>query len=58
MSKLSVNTAHINNGFVSQNLGVMMGMLGVQYSGFYGENLCSKSSTCSAPVDNNMAVAL
>ena len=39
MSQLAANIDHINNGFGSQNVGVIMGMLGIQYSGSYGENV-------------------
>ena len=38
MIQLGADEAHINNAFGSQNVVEMMGMLGVQYSGFYGEN--------------------
>ena len=58
MSQLAANTSHINNGFGAHNVGVMMGMLRVQYSGSFGENLFSTSSTHPLPVDNNMDVAL
>ena len=39
MSQLAANIDHINNKFGYQNVGVMMGMLGIQYSGSYGENV-------------------
>ena len=56
MSQLSANTAHINNIFGSQNLGVVMGMSGVQYSGYYGVNLFGTISTHDAQVDNDADV--
>ena len=56
--KLASNTYHINNRFGYQNLGVMMGMSGVQYSGSYGANLFSARSAHATPVDNSAAVAL
>ena len=56
--QLEGRTAHINDGFGSHNRGVVMGMLGIQYSGSYGANLFSTSSTCSTPVDNDTDVAL
>ena len=47
-----------NNGFGSQNVGVIMGMLGVQDSGYYGANYFVTSSTHAVTVDNDMDVAL
>ena len=58
MIQLSANTAHINNGFGYQNLVVIMGMSGVQYSGSYGASFFVTSNTCDAPVDNYMSVSL
>ena len=56
MRKLSSNTVHINNRFGSQNVGVVMDMSGVQYSGSYGVNLFGAISTHAPPVDNNRDV--
>ena len=39
MSQLSVIKNHINDGFGAQNVGVIMSMSGVQYSGSYGVNV-------------------
>ena len=36
MIQLSANTSHINNGLGYQNVGVVMGVSSVQYSGSYG----------------------
>ena len=52
MIQLSADTSHINNGFGDNNLGVMMGMPGVQYSGSYGSSLFVKGSSNAPPVDN------
>ena len=57
MIQLSANTAHINNGFGYQNLVVIMGMSGVQYSGSYGANCFGAISTHAPPVDNYTFVA-
>ena len=57
MIQLSANTAHINNRFGDHNVGVAMGMLGVKYSGYYGDNLFRTGSTHAMPVDNDMDVA-
>ena len=57
MIRLAANTAHINNGFWYHNVGVIMGMSGVQYSGSYGTNLFGTSSTYAPPVDNYTAIA-
>ena len=53
MSQLASNIAHINKIFGAQNLGVMMGMLFVQYSGSYGANCFGTSSTHALSIDNN-----
>ena len=58
MSQLAADTAHINNTFGSQNLWMMMGMSGVQYSGFYGANFSSISSTHAPLVDNEITGTL
>ena len=58
MSQLAANTDHINNGFGAQNVRVMMGIPGVQYSGSYGANLFGTISTHTPPVDNDTTVAL
>ena len=58
MRKLSSNTSHINNEFGAQNLGVIIGIPGVQYSGSYGEIVLGTSSTHTTPVDNNKNVEL
>ena len=57
MRKLSANTSHINNGFGDQNVGVMMGMAGMQFSGFYGANLFGTIRTYAPLVDNDTSVA-
>ena len=58
MIHLSAYTAHVNNWFGVQNVGGVMDMSGVQYSGSYGENLFDTRSTYSPLVDNDMAVSL
>ena len=58
MIQLAANTAHINNGFGYQNVGVIMGMSGVQYSGSYGANVFGTSITHAPLVDNYTAIAL
>ena len=58
MIQLAGSTYHINKLFGARNVGVMMVMLGVQFSGSYQANLFGTSSTCDVPVDNNTAVAL
>ena len=58
MSQLAANTSHINNVFGSHNLGVMMGMLGVQYSGSYGANYFGTSITHAPQVYNDTDVVL
>ena len=54
--QLESNTAYINNGFGAQNVGMMRGMSGVQYSGSYGANLFGTSSARAVLVDNDTAV--
>ena len=56
MSQLEDNTAHINNVFGAHNVGAMIGVLGVQYSGSCGVNVFSTSSTHAPPVDNYTSV--
>ena len=51
MSQLSANTAHINNVFGAHNVGVIMGMSCMQYSGSYGVNFFGTSSINAPPVD-------
>ena len=58
MIQLEVDTAHINNGFGAQNVGVMMGVPGVQYSGSYGGDLYVTISTCAPLIYNYIYVAL
>ena len=56
-SQLASNTFHINNGFGAKYVGLMMGMLGMQYSRSYGDNVFGTSSTHALLVDNNTSVA-
>ena len=58
MIQLAANTDHINNGFGVHNLGVMMGMPGVKYSGSYGNSFFGTSNTRAAPVDNDRDVVI
>ena len=58
MIQLAANTAHINNGFGSHTVGVMVGMSGVQYSESYGANLFGTSSTHATPVDDDTDFSL
>ena len=58
MRQLSSSTSHINNRFGPHNVGVMMGMSGVQYSGSCGVKLFGTSSTHATWVDNSTAVEL
>ena len=58
MSQLSSNTSHMNNWYGAQNIGVIMGMSDVNYSGFYGSKLFVTSHACAQKFDNNMAVEL
>ena len=58
MSQLASDTAHINNIFGAHNIGVIMGILGVQYSGSYGADFFGTISSHAPLVDNSMAVSL
>ena len=58
MIQLSVNTSHINNGFGYQNVGAVIFMLVVQYSGLYEENYFDTISTYAHPVDNKIVIEL
>ena len=58
MIQLSGSTSHINSLFGAYNVGVVLVMSCVQYSGSYGDNLFGTSSTCAVLVDNNTYISL
>ena len=58
MRQLAPNIANINNGFGAHNVGVMMGMLGVQYSEPYGSNCFVTISTLVPLVYNSTDASL
>ena len=58
ISQLASGISHINNRFGAHNIGVIMGMSGMQYNGSYGANFFGTSSTHDFPVDNYMSVLL
>ena len=58
MIRLEANTDNINNGYGDNKVGVMMGILGVQYSVSYEENLFYTSSMYAPLVDNDKDFAL
>ena len=56
-SQLAGNISHINNRFGYHNVGLIMGMTGMQYSGSYGDNFFGTNITRYAPVDKDMNVS-
>ena len=58
MIQFAADTARINNVFEAQNVGVMIGVSYVQYSGSYGDNLLGTSITHYLLVDKYTTVSL
>ena len=57
MIQLSADTSHINNGFGDQNVGGKWVLIGMQYSGSYGDNLFGARSTHDPMVNIDTTVA-
>ena len=58
MIQFAADTDRINNVFEAQNVGVMIGVSYVQYSGSYGDNLLGTSITHYLLVDKYTTVSL